>query len=201
MHIDNLDFILKAGNLTNKFSKDANPNYVGIGETELIGKRADQTILTVDTGNEHNPSRDYLPFYYHYKSVMLYNIQNGFKVDKQPANDIVYLVYKLDDLIDNIEYLFTDGHGYASITSWYENIAYLTTIIRADVQRQIWNNTEDDPDRKRRKQAEFSVKQPLSLDFIIGIATYNDDVTTKVKKMCKRYNKTIDVKTKPNYYY
>lgn len=201
MHIDNLEFILKAGNLTNKFSEAANPNYVGIGEAELIGKRENQTISTTDVGNEHNPSNDFLPFYFHPKSVMLYRIQTGHKVTKRAPEDIVYVVYKLDKIIDSVEYLFTDGHGYASFTSWYENIENLLHLDIRDIKRDQWNNTEDDPDRKRRKQAEFWVKQPMSLDCIKGIATYDDDTRKKVKEMCAYYQKKIEVKTKPNYYY
>lgn len=62
IHIDNLAFILKEGHLTNKFDVDANPNYVGIGESDLIGKREDIIVTTEDGGKKHNPSHDYLPF-------------------------------------------------------------------------------------------------------------------------------------------
>lgn len=203
IHIDNLDYILRAGNLTNKFSEDANPDYVGIGETDLIGKREDQTITTTDSGNEHKPSNDYLPFYFHPKSVMLFRIQTGHKVTIQPPEDIIFLVYKLDEIIDNVEYLFTDGHGYASFTSWYEDIENLLLLDKQDITREQWNNTADDPDRMRRKQAEFWIKQPLSLNLIKGIATYDQDTSNKVKAMCGHYNKEIEVKVKvkPNYYY
>ncbi|MGO2357209.1 type II toxin-antitoxin system toxin DNA ADP-ribosyl transferase DarT [Mesonia sp.] len=201
IHIDNLDYILRAGNLTNKFSEDANPDYVGIGETELIGKREDTTITTTDGGKEFNPSADYLPFYFHFKSVMLYSIQNGYRVKLRPAKDIIYLVYKLDEIIDEIEYLFTDGHGYTYISNWYEDINNLSLLDIADIRRVHWKNTDLDPDRRRRKQAEFWIKQPLALNLITGIATYEDATNTKVKDMCEYYHKEIDVKTKPNFYY
>ena len=63
IHLDNFEFILRSGNLTNKFSEEANPDYTGIGEAELIGKRESQTIITADIGNEHSPSNDFLPFF------------------------------------------------------------------------------------------------------------------------------------------
>lgn len=201
IHLDNLEFILRSGNLTNKFSEEANPDYTGIGEAVLIGKRESQTIITADIGKEHNPSNDFLPFYFHPKSVMLYRIQTGHKVTKRAPDSIIYLVYKLDEIIDNVEYLFTDGHGYASFTSWYENVGNLSLLDIQDIIREQWKNTEDDPDRMRRKQAEFWIKQPLSLDGIKGIATYDEATRVRVTGMCEYYQKNIEVKTKPNYYY
>lgn len=201
IHIDNLDYILRVGNLTNKFSEDANPDYVGIGESDLIGKREDQTIITADVGNEYIPSNDYLPFYFYWQSVMLYRIQHGFGVPKQPAKDIIYLVYKLDEIIDQIEYIYTDGHGYSFLTTWYEKIESLSQLDPVDIRRARWENTANDPDIKRRKQAEFWIKQPLALDLITGIATYDDATNTKVKVMCEYYHREIVVKTKPKYYY
>lgn len=201
IHIDNLDYILRAGNLTNKFSEDANPDYVGIGETDLIGKREDQTITTADVGTEHKPSNDYLPFYFYWQSVMLYRIQHGFGVPIQPAKDIIYLVYKLDEIIDQIEYIFTDGHGYSYLTNWYEDINNLSLLDVLDINKVRWENSANDPDIRRRKQAEFWIKQPLALNLIKGIATYDDATNAKVKEMCDHYHQEIDVKTKPNYYY
>ncbi|WP_299051727.1 DUF4433 domain-containing protein [uncultured Polaribacter sp.] len=201
IHIDNLEFILRSGNLTNKFSEDANPDYIGIGEAELIGKRENQIVTTVDVVNEHNPSNDFLPFYFYSKSVMLYRIQTGHKVTKRAPEDIIYLIYKLDEIIDDVEYLFTDGHGYASFTGWYEDIENLLLLDIQDITREQWNNTEDDPDRMRRKQAEFWIKQPLSIDAIKGIATYDEATRVRVREMCESYQKNIEIKTKPNYYY
>jgi hypothetical protein len=201
IHIDNLDYILKTGNLTNKFSADANPDYVGVGETDLIGKREDQIITTTDAGNDHKPSNDYLPFYFYWQSVMLYRIQHGYRVAKRKPEEIIYLVCKLDAIINQIDYLFTDGHGYATLSNWYEDIANLQNISLEDVNRKIWENTATDPDIMRRKQAEFWIKQPLALELITGIATYDDTTCNKVKQMCEYYQKEIDVKTKPNYYY
>ena len=201
IHIRNLEYILRQGVLTNKFSPDANPEYLGIGETDLIVKRENQSIFTVDGENEYNPSRDYLPFYFYPKSIMLYRIQTGHNVMKYEPEDIIYLIYKLDNIIDYVEYLFTDGHGYASLTSWYEDIENLLILDRSDIVRKQWNNTADDPDRMRRKQAEFWVKQPLDLDLMAGIATYSDEMTEKVKKISDFYQKDLKVKTKPNFYY
>ena len=62
IHIDNLEYILSRGLITNKFHAKRDQSYKGIGETDLIGKREGQSIITSDVGNEYYPSRDFLPF-------------------------------------------------------------------------------------------------------------------------------------------
>lgn len=201
IHIDNLEYILRTGLITNKFHAMRDPSYVGIGETDLIGKREDQSISTSDLGNEYFPSRDFLPFYFYFQSVMLYRIQKGYKVTKRPPEDIIYLVFKLDEIIGEIEYIFTDGHGYASMSNWFEDIDSLEFLDNEDITRKRWENTEEDPDRRRRKQAEFWIKQPLSIDLMTGIATFNDECNERVNQLVGHYQRTIEVKTKPNFYY
>lgn len=86
---------------------------------------------------------------------MLYRIQKGFRVTKRPPEDIIYLVFKLDEIIELVEYVFTDGHGYASMSNWFEDIDSLDFLDNEYIKRLRWENTDEDPDRKRRKQAEF----------------------------------------------
>lgn len=201
IHIDNLEYILRSGFITNKFHPNRDSSYIGIGESDLIGKREDQAIITSDLGNEYFPSRDFLPFYFYIQSVMLYRIQKGYNVTKRPPEDIIYIVFKLDEIIDGIEYIFTDGHGYASMSNWFEDIDSLKFLDTEDIKRIRWENTEEDPDRKRRKQAEFWIKQPLSIDLIKGIATFNDTCNERVTQLVEQYQRKIEVKTKPNFYY
>ncbi len=201
IHIDNLEYILRTGLITNKFHAMRDQAYIGIGETDLIGKREGQSIITSDVGNEYFPSRDFLPFYFYFQSVMLYRIQKGFRVTKRPPEDIIYLVFKLDEIIEQVEYVFTDGHGYASMSNWFEDIDSLDFLDNEDIKRLRWENTDEDPDRKRRKQAEFWIKQPLSIDLIRGIATFNEECNERLSELVNKYQRNITVKTKPNFYY
>jgi len=132
---------------------------------------------------------------------MLYRIQKGFRVTKRPPEDIIYLVFKLDEIIELVEYVFTDGHGYASMSNWFEDIDSLDFLDNEYIKRLRWENTDEDPDRKRRKQAEFWIKQPLSIDLITGIATFNEVCNERLSELVNKYQRNITVKTKPNFYY
>ena len=201
MHIDNIEYVLKLGKFTIYNSKEADPNYINIGESELINLRSEHEIITSHSNKKYYPSRDFLPFYLWYKSIMLYRIQTGYNIKKIKPENIIYAVYKLENIIDNIEYLFTNGHGYAKFTQWYDNIKYLNEIDWNIVKGSQWKNTEDDTDRLRRKQAEFWIKKQLSLKTIFGLAVYDKNSKNKLDALCKKYNRDIKIKIKPEYYY
>src|SRR5690606_34380356 len=128
------------------------------GENDLIEKRSQHTVNVLPDNKKICPCCDYIPFYFAPRSVMLYRIQTGYKVPQLPAEEIVYIVFKLDKIIDSIDYLFTDGHGYARFTQWFDDIRYLSEINKEDVITNNWKNTEADSDKQRRKQAEFWIK-------------------------------------------
>jgi hypothetical protein len=200
-HIDNLDYILRVGKITRHNSKDADAKYIGIGDNELIGLRHDHTIVTVDTQKTCQPSSDYLPFYLAPRSVMLYRIATGYNVKKVSQENIVHLVFRVGDIADDVDLLFTDGHGYAKITAWFESLDNLDSIDWKLLKERWWNNTEDDNDRERRRQAEFWIKNELSLDRITGIGVYNEEAKAKVEAICQKYGRDIKVKVQPSYYY
>ena len=201
IHIDNLDYILQQNKLTTYGNADADPNYVGIGEGELINLRTNHTITTSNSGIEYCPSCDFLPFYFASKSVMLYRIKTGWNVAKVEQEKIIYFVYKLSEIIENVNYLFTDGHGYARITQWFDNIQYIDQLNGVDITRKWWNNTEEDGDRERRKQAEFWIENEIPLNLAKGIAVYNDNALHLAQELCTKHGRTIEIKVKPEYYY
>ena len=200
-HVDNLDYVLEKNKLTTYNHKDADPDYKAIGEGELIGLRADHEIVTVNSNTTYCPSCNYLPFYFAPRSVMLYRIQTGWKVKKVLPKDIVYAVYRLEDILEDIQYLFTDGHGYARMTSWYDDIDFLNELSWPIIQSKDWADTETDTDRQRKKQAEFWIKNKIPLASITGFAVYNAAAKEKVETLCAKHNRDIPVKVKPDYYY
>lgn len=200
-HIDNLEYILRVGKITRDGSANADPSYIGIGDNELIQLREEHQITTADGGNTYFPSRDFIPFYLSPRSVMLYRIHTGYNVAKVKQENIVHLVFRVADIADEVDFLFTDGHGYARITAWFENLDSLDSVDWKILKEKWWNNTEEDNDRERRKQAEFWIKNELSLCKIAGIGVYNDEAKSKVEALCFKYGRDIKVKVQPTYYY
>jgi len=198
-HIDNLDFILEAGKLTSPSNPDANKSYIGIGDTTLIGSRSLKQINIEPNGN----FTDYIAFYFGARSPMLYSIQKGFNgVTKRNPETIIYLVTTFKSIKESeCQYVFTDGHGYSSLSQFFNTEDNLDEVDWHTVELNRWNDTEDDPDRKRRKQAEFLIYREVPLSVIIGIGVYNETAKTNTLAKFAAHDFTCSVIVKPDLYY
>jgi len=198
-HIDNLDYILKSGKLTCPSHVDCDPNYIGIGDTTLIGNRSSKQINIEPKGD----FTDYVAFYFGARSPMLYAIQKGFNgVTKRNPQEIIYLVTDFENIkVNNCKYVFTDGHGYHSMSQFFNNEDGLAEVDWNAVKLIRWTDTEDDPDRKRRKQAEFLVFKELPLSALIGSVVYSEDAKNTVLTKFSKHDFNFTVVVKPNLYY
>lgn len=178
VHIENIPHILQYG-LTHWKSSNRNPNYVPIGDNSLIGTRNKMVLPNGDFIGE------YLPFYFWGRMPMLYVIQKGYnEVQSVEAENIVYCISSIQNVIDaSLEYLFTDGHATAVLTSFYDanDIQNIENIVDFQaVKSKYWNEYLD---QKRRKSAEFLVKGDLPFDKIIGFAVYDERAKRRLIEM------------------
>ncbi len=198
-HIDNLDFILESGKLTCPNHPDCDPNYIGIGDATLINSRSTKEVNIEPYGN----FTDYVAFYFGERSPMLYAIQKGFNgVTKRHPETIIYLVTTFTKIKEHESlYVFSDGHGYHLMSQFFNAEDDLEEVDWDIVNLRRWNDTEDDPDRKRRKQAEFLVYQELPLPAIVGIGVYNEAAKTNILTKFAEHDFVRDVIVKPDLYY
>ena len=122
VHLDNIAWVLEHG-LHCGNSPTTSPNWVHIGNTELIDKRSNHPV-PVGQGGYLN---DYVPFYFTPFSPMLLNITTGRGGVRQRSNDeIVILVSSLHRLQElNMPFVFTDGHAYYQWSNFYTDLADL----------------------------------------------------------------------------
>lgn len=121
---------------------------------------------------------------------------------KIEQENIIYLVSSIEKLIESeVKFVFTDGHSYAEITEYFNDIQNLSKIDWQTVFSKRWYNTPDDPDRKRRKEAECLVYKELMLNGILGIAVYNQKAVNYISSVLQKNNLIIPVLTKPEWYY
>ena len=194
VHIDNIPHIEDVGFVLPS-SPCASATYKPIGDTTLINARNATPVHGVNLS-------EYIPFYFGYRSPMLYVIQHGNNiVKKHNPEDIVYCVIKIEDIIyNNIECIFTDGHARSKITQFYKqsDLAQLNQYVSCnDVYAIHWND-DYDTDLKRRKSAELLIKGELAKDYICGYVVYNEDAKSKMIDFGVDKKKII---VKPNFYY
>lgn len=199
-HYQNLSSILASDGLIANSDLIANgTKYTKIAYTNIQDKRSQTRVPVAPFGTLH----DYVPFYFAPRSPMLYtlNLGNvpGYSEGQKP---LIYLVSTVERVVEcGLQYVFTDGHGIISYTRFYNQFGDLAKVDWAVMKSKMWNDTIDDPDRKRRRQAEFLVHQFFPWKCVIGIGTLNCEIEKKVKSLLESYPYQPLVKIKPVWYF
>jgi ssDNA thymidine ADP-ribosyltransferase, DarT len=198
VHRDNVPWILDHG-LHCKNSNMLDPNYVEIGNPDLISRRDNHPVVPSPSGT----LSDYIPFYFTPFSPMMYNIKTGWGGIRRRDNDeIVIMVSSLRMLHNrNIPFLFTDRHAYLVAAQFYSDLARLDQIDWNMIQRRDFRNDPDDPSKKERYQAEALVHKHLPVDALSGMACYNDEVLKTLTAALAKRKQTMKVVEKPDWYF
>jgi len=136
---------------------------------------------------------------------MLYAIHMGF-VDgySRGQSEIVHLVSSAEGVEsdDDLRWVFTDGHAeMAPLTDFYDDLEELDKIDWNVMRSTYWNDTDDDPDRKRRRQAEFLVHESFPWKLISSIGVYGQAAVEQVQEILKKSKHKPDVHIKRAWYY
>lgn len=126
VHVDNVPWILDHDGLQCRNSPEQNPNYVDIGNPDLIDKRSRHHVPIAPRGT----LSDYVPFYFTPFSMMLYNIHTGYGgVPQRENREIVIFVSSIHRLVElGIPFVFTNQHAYAAGTDFHADVARLDRI-------------------------------------------------------------------------
>ncbi|MBI1792258.1 MAG: DUF4433 domain-containing protein [Acidobacteria bacterium] len=154
VHVENLPTLLTRGAL---HAPNCTPNdallYRAIHNMNVQMSRHNRPIPCGPRGTCH----DYVPFYFGPLSVMLLNLKTG-RVEGYTEGQapLIYLTTTVQLVVEaGRRFVFSDGHGLATFTNWYDDLASLDRVDWNLVGARYWTDQPDDNDRKRRKQAEF----------------------------------------------
>jgi hypothetical protein len=186
VHVDTLPTLLARGVLhaPNCTPDDGLP-YRTIHNVSVQASRHSSQIRCGPRGTCH----DYVPFYFGPLSVMLLNLKTG-RVDgyNEGQEPLIYLTTTVQRVLDaGCRFVFSDGHGLAKFTSWYDDLARLDQVDWNLVGARYWLDTLNDNDRQRRKQAEFLVWKWLDWSLIDGIGVLNEQVKADVEAILAQH--------------
>lgn len=197
-HIDNVRWTLGNG-LHCRSSANVDPNYVNIGNLDLIEKRRTRRIPIAP----HGTLSDYVPFYFTPFSPMLYNIKTGYNnIPQRPMDEIVILCASLRTLAERgIPYVYTDRHAYLQMARFYSSLGDLDhidwTILRA---RDFARNPED-LGKMDRYQAEALVHRHLPCSALSGIVCWSEARQQQVAADVAAAGLGVPVIAKPALYF
>ena len=197
-HRDNIPWVLDHG-LHCRSSKKVDPNFVQIGNPDLIDKRQDHPVACPIGGT----LSDYVPFYFTPKSPMLYNIKTGYNGIRQRSNDeIVMFVSSIHVLHKKeIRYTFTDRHAYLAMASFYTDPADLKSIDWKILRNHDFKRSADDLDKVERYQAEALAYRHLPVDALLGIACHSNSEKDRLEGQLADRDLVMKVVVKPNWYF
>lgn len=116
---------------------------------------------------------DYVPFYFAPRSPMLFRLQK----EGIAAKDLVYLVSSTTAIIDaGHGVVVSDGNAAHSLTSFHPVEMLDEVVDWLLMDAKMWTNTDEDPDRRRRRQAEFLVHSQVSLNLVSALAVCDEAV-------------------------
>ncbi len=202
VHVDNLAMLLTRGALhAPRMTPDDGLDYRPIHNPSVQAKRHIKPIPCGPGGAIH----DYVPFYFGPLSVMLLNLKTGRVVGYTEGQEpLIYLRTTAQRVQDSgAKFVFSNGHGLAGFTSWYDNLARLNEVDWDIVQIRQWQDTPKDNDRQRRKQAEFLVWHSLDWSLISDIAVLNAKMQLRVEKLLSVFPQRTQppVVVEPSWYY
>ena len=197
VHRDNLAWLLDNG-LHCANSGVLSPNYVNIGNADLIGKRRHRVVPIPPGGT----LADYVPFYFTPFLVMMKNIHSGWGVPQRRNEEIMILVSSLRHLPNlGLPFVFTNAHAYPDWTNYYGDLAQLSEIDWGLLQRRDFKRDADDPRKMERYQAEALIHRHCPVDGLIGIMCYTEQLQQTIAQQIQSRDLNLQVHARPRWYF
>jgi hypothetical protein len=113
---------------------------------------------------------------------MLYAINGGWVEGyKGGQTPVLHLVSSAEAVAAaGLPFCFTDGHAEMDISDFYGDLANLKEIDWEIMTATYWRDTNEDNDRKRRRQAEFLVHNALPWQLITEVGVISSKVAAAV---------------------
>jgi hypothetical protein len=198
VHRDNLPWILSNG-VHGRNSTLQDPNYINIGNRELIDRRAHRSVPISPNGT----LSDYVPFYFTPFSPMMYNIHTGRgDVPRRSNAEICILVSSLHQVqAMSLPFVFTDRHAYTPLARYFSNTAQLDQVDWQLLQTRNFQRDPNDPVKVERYQAEALIYRHVPVAALIGIVCYTDDLKIQLQKEVAARSLQLNIQAIPGWYF
>ena len=199
-HVGNLPGIIGAGGLQcNGTLKGAGTDYANIAH-DTVQDRRQYTMVPCGPGGVLH---DYVPFYFAPRSPMLYTISRGnVPTCPQGQGPIVHLVSTAQAVeAQGLGFALTNGHGIVVLTDFYDDLQQLDEVDWKVMPLKYWHDTAEEPDRKRRRQAEFLVHRLFPWDLVTEIGVWTAAVQAQVQAALAATPHKPPVTIRPGWYY
>ena len=200
-HINNLPGILAGGSLqADNLVDRSSALQVEAADLAIKAVRKSAQVPLVPYGCV----ADYVPFYFAPRSPMLYRLHKGGVPNYTGGQDpLVYLVSSAEAVaVSGASFVFSDGNCASSVTSFSQDLTQIEYVVDWEVMRaQMWANTADDPDRRRRRMAEFLVHDHVPIHCISEVVARHDTIKKQVEGLLASSSIDLPVSAKSSWYF
>lgn len=197
-HVDNVPWTLENG-LHCQTSRLRDPDFIPIGNQELIGKRAGREVPVGPGGT----LGDYVPFYFTPWSPMLLNILTGRNVPQRRPEEIAFVVTSLCTLeAAGVRFVVSDRHAYLLAAQFVDGRDGLDSMVPWDSLRaRKFDRDPDDPELFDRYQAEALVYGHVPIGAILGLACYTAAVRSDLDRTLADRGIELATAVRPGWYF
>lgn len=131
---------------------------------------------------------DYVPFLFAPRSPMMFLIsKGGVEGRSSDTTSLVYVVSSVQRVLrERLNFAFSDGHPIVHLSKFYAAPADLDKVDWEVMKLKYWNDTEEDLDRERRRQAEFLVQKTFPWEAVEYLAVKNPDMKRRLDRYLAR---------------
>ena len=199
-HVRNLASIIAEGGLFCDGERQRRAlEPIGIAHQHIKDRRARRAIPVGPGGT----LADYVPFYFAPRSPMLFAIHKGQVVGYQGGEgEVVHLCTTAEDVAAaDLSFVFSEGHAEMAISDFFTDLDDLGRVDWQVMRVKYWNDTAEDGDRKRRRQAEFLVHGSIPWDRIAAIGVMNRATADLANGALRGAAHKPEILLRPGWYY
>ncbi len=199
-HVRNLPSILESNGLcTYNALRQMGNRYISVAHEGIQGRRRKIKVTCGSGGTLH----DYVPFSFAPRAPMLFAIHRGNVVGyTEGQRPLIHLVSSVE-VVQGVAlpFVFTSGHAIMQPLEFFDDLTNLNRIDWEMVNSRYWPKTSDDPDRQRRKQAEFLVHGFFPWNLISEIGVIDPRMKSQVNALIQNAENQPQVNIHRGWYY
>ena len=185
-HIKKLESIINSGGLL-PFNKVQHSEETSLSNEDVQKGRASKTVPP-----SGRPLHDYVPLYFSPKTPMV--AWNQAKNEDIIFLRFLYNIFKIEGVV------FTDGNARSNSTQFY-NFTSVDDLKALDLEVVCGGGYKDDPERKRKKQAEILVPDFLPFSEVYDIFVFSQSTQIAVLQTLSTHGIKTPIRVSPKWYF
>ena len=146
---------------------------------------------------------DYVSFHFGPRAPILQAIHRGMVQGyEQGQKPLIHLVTRVQLVADReLTFAFTDRHAVLAYAHFYDDLRAIDHVDYGLMRALHWHETDQHPQRKERRQAEFLVHESVPFDLVGAVGVIDEEAKHRAEHHLEPLREAPPVIVKPDWYY